>query len=99
MPRPNGKDPKTSVARHLGEKLRHGRIDAGYSSQESFAVKLGFDRSVVTKAETGDRPPTDDVLAMWIELCGLNRELFTDLTELARVTNGDDDPVPSWFIP
>jgi transcriptional regulator with XRE-family HTH domain len=97
MPRPNGKDAKASVARYLGDKLRRGRIDAGYSSQESFAAKLGFDRSVVTKAETGDRPPTDDVLTMWIELCDLSPELFTELAELARMANGDDDPVPSWF--
>jgi transcriptional regulator with XRE-family HTH domain len=94
MPRPNGRDPATDPAAFLGTLLRQGRIDAGFKSQDVLAGKMGFDRSVVTKAETGERPPTDDVLAVWCELCGLNLELYAGLVRLARSTDG---PVPTWF--
>jgi transcriptional regulator with XRE-family HTH domain len=94
MPRPNGRDPQGNPAVFLGTKLRQGRIDAGYKTQDALAGKLGFDRSVVTKAETGERPPTDDVLAAWCDLCGLDMELFSGLVMLARTIDG---PVPRWF--
>lgn len=94
MPRPNGRDPKTNPAAFLGGKLKQARINAGFSSQEALATKLGFDRTVITKAETGDRPPTDDVLSKWCETCSLDLDMFTGLAELARSTDG---PVPTWF--
>ena len=49
------RDPETDPAAFLGAELRRARISAGFSSQEVLAAKLGFDRSVVGKAETGDR--------------------------------------------
>jgi hypothetical protein len=49
---------------------------------------------VVTKAETGDRPPTPDVLGAWCDACGLDADLFEDLAELARSSDG---PIPTWF--
>ncbi len=94
MPRPNGRDPETDPRAFLGKKLKQARIAAGYSSQEALAAKFGFDRSVVSKAETGDRPPTDDVLAAWCEVCQLDEELFTGLVKLARSSDG---PIPTWF--
>jgi transcriptional regulator with XRE-family HTH domain len=94
MPRSNGRDPQSNSAAFLGAKLRQGRIDAGYKTQEVLAAKLGFDRSVVTKAETGDRPPTDDVLAAWCDLCELDLEMYSGLAMLARSADG---PVPQWF--
>ena len=94
MPRPNGRDPETDPRAFLGTRLRRGRVAAGFSSQEALAGKLGFDRSVVSKAETGERPPTDDVLAAWCEVCQLDEELFTGLVKLARSSDG---PVPPWF--
>jgi len=94
MPRHNGRDPDTNPKAFLGEKLRQGRINAGFTSQDALAAQLGFDRSVITKAETGDRPPTDAVLAAWCELCHLDLDLFTGLAKLAR---SGDGPIPSWF--
>lgn len=94
MPRHNGRDSRTSPAAFLGAKLRQGRIDAGFSSQDALAARLGFDRTVITKAETGDRPPTPDVLSMWCETCGLDPDMFTGLAELARSADG---PIPTWF--
>jgi Domain of unknown function (DUF5753) len=49
---------------------------------------------VITKAETGDRPPTADVLAAWCEVCHLDSEMFGRLAVLARRADG---VVPSWF--
>lgn len=92
MPR-NG-DAKANPKAFLGEKLRRARIRAGFSSQDALAARLGFDRTVVTKAETGDRVPTSDVLAAWCEACGLDAELYGDIAELARSSDG---PIPTWF--
>jgi transcriptional regulator with XRE-family HTH domain len=91
---PQKRDPKTNPKALLGRRLRLGRVAGGFTSQESLAAKLGFDRTVVAKAETGERPPTSDVLAAWCEACGLDADLFEDLAELAR---SGDGPVPSWF--
>jgi len=49
---------------------------------------------VITKAETGQRPPTVDLLAAWCQACGMPGELFTRLAVLARRGDG---PVPTWF--
>ena len=37
------------------------RVAAGFASQEELAARLGYDRTVIAKAETGERPPTPDV--------------------------------------
>lgn len=92
MPR-NG-DAKTNPKVFLGERLRRARIAAGFSSQDALAANLGFDRTVITKAETGDRVPTTDVLTAWCEACGLDAELYADMAELARSSDG---PIPTWF--
>lgn len=92
MPR-NG-DAKTNPKVFLGEQLRRARVAAGFSSQDALAARLGFDRTVITKAETGERVPTPDVLAAWCEACGLDARLFADIAELARSSDG---PVPTWF--
>lgn len=97
MPRPNGRDPATNPAAHLGGELRRIRLDAGFESQEALASALGFDRSVIGKAEQGDRPPTDDVLAKWCETCGVPgavRGMLDRMVVLARSAGG---PVPRWF--
>jgi transcriptional regulator with XRE-family HTH domain len=91
---PQKRDPKTNPKALLGKRLRLGRIASGFSSQDALATRLGFDRTVIAKAETGDRPPTLDVLAAWCEACGLDADLFADLTELAR---SGDGPIPTWF--
>ena len=91
---PQKRDPKTNPKALLGKRLRMGRISAGFASQEALAARLGFDRSVIAKAETGDRPPTPEVLSAWCEACALDLDLYEDLAELARSSDG---PVPTWF--
>jgi transcriptional regulator with XRE-family HTH domain len=88
------RDPETDAAAFLGAELRRARISAGFSSQEVLAAKLGFDRSVVGKAETGDRAPTADVVAAWCEACQLDADHYGRLAMLARRADG---PVPTWF--
>lgn len=88
------RDPDTNPAVFLGDELRRARIAAGFSSQDALAAKLGFDRTVITKAETGDRPPTVDVLAAWCQACGLPGIPPDWVVGLAKRTHG---PVPSWF--
>jgi transcriptional regulator with XRE-family HTH domain len=88
------RDPETNPAGFLGDELRRARVAAGFTSQDALAARLGFDRTVVTKAESGDRPPTVDVLTAWCEACGLRGIPPEWVAGLARRTHG---PVPSWF--
>jgi len=88
------RDPETDPAAFLGAELRRARVNAGFSSQDALAAKLGFDRSVVGKAETGDRAPTADVVTAWCEACQLDPEHYGRLATLARRADG---PVPAWF--
>jgi transcriptional regulator with XRE-family HTH domain len=92
-----GRDPETDPRAFLGRELRHARVAAGFSSQEALAARLDFDRTVIAKAETGDRVPTDDVLDAWCDACAIDqsrRELLRRWAAFARRTDG---PVPSWF--
>lgn len=91
----NERDPRSDLGAWLGEKLREARIAAGYTSQDQFARELGFDRTVIVKAETGARPPSEDVAAkiaeMFPDLCN---GLYVHLAAIARKSNG---PIPGWF--
>jgi transcriptional regulator with XRE-family HTH domain len=88
------RDPETNPAAFLGAELRRARLAAGFNSQDALATRLGFDRTVIAKAETGDRPPTVDVLSAWCEACTLDSDLFGRMAILARRADG---AVPSWF--
>jgi transcriptional regulator with XRE-family HTH domain len=88
------RDPQANPAAFLGDELRRARVAAGFTSQDALAAKLGFDRTVVAKAETGQRPPTVDVLTAWCQACRLDSDLFGRMAELARRADG---PVPTWF--
>jgi transcriptional regulator with XRE-family HTH domain len=88
------RDPETNPAAFLGGELRRARVAAGFASQDALSAALGFDRTVIAKAETGERPPTADVLAVWCQACQLDDNLFGRLAVLARRADG---PVPTWF--
>jgi transcriptional regulator with XRE-family HTH domain len=87
------RDPETSPAAFLGDELRRARVAAGFASQESLAAKLGFDRTVISKAETGERPPTVEVLAAWCQVCGLDEEHYSRMAVMARRV----ESMPPWF--
>jgi transcriptional regulator with XRE-family HTH domain len=89
-------DPESNPASFLGAELRRARVAAGFSSQEALAAKLGYDRSVIAKAETGERPPSPEVAdALQAELFPAGPDgLVIRLATLARRADG---PIPSWF--
>jgi len=72
MPRVNSRNPERDPAAFLGEQLRRVRIAAGYRIQDSFAVAMHVSQDTISKAETGAQPPTDDVHALWMELCSVS---------------------------
>ena len=69
------RDPETNPRAFLGAELRRGRVAAGFSSQDALAAHLGFDRTVITKAETGNVPrrPRSWLRgpwrAIWMRIC------------------------------
>jgi transcriptional regulator with XRE-family HTH domain len=81
---------------YLGKELARARIAAGFSSQQAFADRLGYDRSVISKVESGDRVPSMDVLEKIAEATGIERELFERMTDFVRESDG---AVPGWFAP
>jgi DNA-binding XRE family transcriptional regulator len=91
----NDRDPRGDLGVWLGEELRCARLAAGYTSQDQFARELGFDRTVIVKAETGARPPSEDIAGriavMFPDLCN---GLYVRLASIARKSNG---PIPGWF--
>jgi hypothetical protein len=99
-PRTQSRDPAADLGAFLGQQLRRIRVDAGYGSQEEFAVALRRDRgSVIGKAETGESPPTDAVLSDWLDLCGTSghlRDVLVGINRIARTTSG---PVKVWVAP
>jgi transcriptional regulator with XRE-family HTH domain len=94
MPRLNSRDPETDPAAFLGDELARAREAAGFKSQQALADHLGYERSVIGKAESGERPPSNDVLAKWCEACRLDYDHFARLATLARRAEG---PIPRWF--
>jgi transcriptional regulator with XRE-family HTH domain len=69
---------------------------SGFTSQEALAAKLGYDRSVIAKAETGERPPSPEVAdALEAELLPGGPAGFVG--RLAKLARRADGPVPSWF--
>jgi DNA-binding XRE family transcriptional regulator len=91
----NDRDPRSDLGAWLGEALRGARAEAGYKSQDQLARELGFDRTVIVKAESGSRPPSEDVAAKIAEkFPGLANGLYVHLAGIARKSIG---PIPGWF--
>lgn len=88
------RDPDSHPAGFLGDELRRIRLAAGFASQDALAARLGFDRTVITKIESGDRPPTAEVLAAWCQACELTGIPPDWVVGMARRGNG---PLPAWF--
>jgi hypothetical protein len=78
----------------LANILRESRIKAGYKSHGAFAKVLLKSRPVVSKAESPINPvPSDDVLAAWIDITGVDRATVKDLVQRIRLGP------PAWFVP
>jgi hypothetical protein len=87
----HSRNPNTDARAALGEQLRIARVAAGLTNQPALGKKIGTHETVIAKAETGDRVPTDLVYGPWMEACGISgreRELYDVILSLARVKEG-----------
>jgi len=91
-PRQQARDPRTHLGAFLGDQLRAIRVEAGYSSQDDFAPVIRRDRSVIGKAETGESPPAEAVLADWLEACGVGGRLRVMVEGVNRIARVRDNP-------
>jgi DNA-binding XRE family transcriptional regulator len=98
-PRTQSRDPHNDIGAFLGQQLREVRTDAGYQSQDAFAPVLNRDRSVIGKAESGEYPPTEQVLKDWLDACGVAGRLRLVLEGMARVARVRQDPVRQQTVP
>lgn len=89
----NDRNPETNPAAFLGAELRRARNGAGMT-QDQLASRLGYDRSVIAKAETGERPPSADVAVALDDTFPHLDGLISRLAVLARSADG---PIPVWF--
>lgn len=94
---PQSRNAETDPRAYFGNKLRGGRIAAGFTSAAALATELHVERSVIAKAETGERPPKpdSDLLAAWCEVCTLDPGHMSELATLADAV--EDRVVPVWF--
>ena len=97
MPRNSSRSPENDPAALLGMELARVRAAAGYPVQAAFAAELGYERTVISKAESGDRPPTNAVFTAWMDACGITgteRAMLERQLILARNARG---AIPGWF--
>ncbi len=97
MPRNSSRSPENDPAALLGMELARIRVEAGHLIQAAFAAVLGYERTVISKAESGDRPPTSAVFSAWMDACGITgteRAMLERQLILARNARG---AVPGWF--
>jgi transcriptional regulator with XRE-family HTH domain len=78
----------------LARMLHDARVAIGYTSQDALARDLNVDRSVVTKAESGNRFPSDKVLLKWCELCHLDP---AKILAKARKARDAEETIPTFF--
>lgn len=71
----------------LGAQLRAVRQARELGLRE-FARQLGIDHSVLSRIESGQRPPTPDQVAAHVALLGVDRSERDRLVEMARDTEG-----------
>jgi transcriptional regulator with XRE-family HTH domain len=74
----------SGAAQELAKELRERRKAAGFASQDALAKVLNCDRTRVTKAETGQSVPTDDLLDAWGEACNFDARPWKVVARYAR---------------
>lgn len=84
----------SSAAHDLADELRERRKAAGFTSQDALARVLNCDRTRVTKAETGQSVPTDDLLDAWAAACDFDARPWK---VVARHARGRSSGTPRWF--
>jgi transcriptional regulator with XRE-family HTH domain len=84
----------SSAAHDLADELRERRKAAGFTSQDALAKVLNCDRTRVTKAETGQSVPTDDLLEAWAMACDFDARPWKVVARHARERSSG---APRWF--
>jgi transcriptional regulator with XRE-family HTH domain len=66
--------------RKFGKRIRELRIACGFTSQEAFGEKCGFDRTYISGIERGVRNPSLDAIEVLAKALGVSlEELFRGL--------------------
>lgn len=91
---------RDSDAMFLGKVLRRARMAAGITSQDELADKLGYERTVIAKSESGHRPPSPDVARAYArEFPQLNALIETGLIEeWAEHVRKNGGSFPTFFV-
>jgi transcriptional regulator with XRE-family HTH domain len=100
-PRTQARSPESDPAALLGDELRELRKQAGHRSQDDVAAVIGTDRSVIGKAETGELPPTPDLLKALLDAYQVTGRLRRVYERLNAVARARQDPgrlhVAPWY--
>jgi transcriptional regulator with XRE-family HTH domain len=98
-PRTQSRSPQSDPAALLGDELREQRKLAGYRSQDDVAASIGTDRSVIGKAETGELPPTPDLLTALLDTYQVTGHLRRVYERLNLVARARQDPARLHIAP
>lgn len=93
------KQPLISADAVLGAHLKICRREAGYRSQGDLATELGTSETVVAKAESGERPPTDRVYQDWMAKCHVDGHLRLIIDDLWTLARNEADPAAAQMEP
>lgn len=98
-PRRRGRMPEASISAALGQQLKYSRSAAGFPTQAALAARLGVDDTLIAKAESGARPPTEPVYKAWMDECGVGGQLRSALDAMWILARNQDDPRAARMVP
>lgn len=73
MPRVSTRNPDKDPAAFFGRELRLLRA-AGFRTQDSFAAAIHMSQDNVSRIETGNQVPLDDIFDLWLTICKASAE-------------------------
>jgi transcriptional regulator with XRE-family HTH domain len=97
MPRNASRSPENNAAALLGQELARLRVEAGFTVQAAFSAEIGYDRAVIAKAESGDRPPSDPVFNAWMDACAVTGAIRAMLERMLILARNAVGAIPTWF--
>jgi transcriptional regulator with XRE-family HTH domain len=83
----------------LGRALARLRRSAGFRTAEALARKMGFARETIAKVESGERTPSDDVYAAWLQACHCSAELRANLDDQLELARNYEQTIPRFAEP
>lgn len=92
------RDRPSSLSHGLGMQLRAVR-KAVNATQADLAGELHVSEGLVSRFETGDRVPTDDLFAKWMTKCQVRGQLLSALECMWWMARAKDDPVTARTVP